>query len=693
MTDSFAASITAWLLTYAIHSTVLLGMAWLVLRVRRAGPDVADLLWKVALVGGVVTATAQSLFDVRPAGSLALGEAPAALVNMPPTFGEVPTVEGSRPEVGTSLPATELGAGTPVNPATSGDAATSGFTGRLSMVGVIATAWLIVGIGLLAWYGGRRLILVGRLGDRRVLVDGELPAALAALRREAGVRRPIRLTASNAISSPVALGNGEICLPVAALEELEPAQQRAMLAHELAHLVRRDPQWLAFACAMERVFFFQPLNRVARRGLQEAAEYQADAWAAQRSGGVPLARCLVKVAEWIEASPLGVPVAGMAEQRSQLSVRVARLLEKGAIGAPRRQPLASMLSVGALAATTVLAPGVMGHRGAPEPASDPWSIPTDAELGVAGTELDPMESGQDRRWERTSEKHGSSNSNSSTNSNRNSDTNDGVVRLIDGKLGGGLAEAQRDTAVVRALMQRLKDEDAEVRQAAAYALGRIENPIAIPALVDALEDRDPEVRSAALDALSNFDRGVPAAPIRRMLGSDDAEVRQHAVHILAEMRDRESMPAIARMVADRDPEVRQAAHWALAEIGDPSSASAVAAGLADAHHEVRQAALEAMIELNGTIPDAALNALLQDRDADVRQSALHYVEHRRVASAVSQVVRMLDDPSSDVREHAAEALSEIRTTESHAALRRALNHADPKVRRIAVDYFGEEGES
>ena len=38
-----------------------------------------------------------------------------------------------------------------------------------------------------------------------------------------------------------------------------------MLAHELAHLARRDPLWLAFASVVERVFWIQPLNRIARR--------------------------------------------------------------------------------------------------------------------------------------------------------------------------------------------------------------------------------------------------------------------------------------------------------------------------------------------------------------------------------------------------------------------------------------------
>lgn len=678
MTDSLAAAITAWLLTYAIHSTLLLGMAWLVLRARRAEPAVADLLWKMALIGGVVTATAQTTLGVRPAGSLALQQAPIEL-----TSGGSPPVNAADPG-GQRLMPSEPAPATPVTTPTA--VASSPVGTSMSLAGVVSVGWLALAVVLLAWYGGRRLILVGRLGDRRVLVDGPAREALDALRQQAGVGRPLRLTASTAISSPVALGRREICLPAAALAELEPDQQRAMLAHELAHLIRHDPQWLTLGCVLERIFFFQPLNRLARRGVQESAEYLADEWAARRSGGVPLARCLVKVAEWMEASPLGVPVAGMAEQRSQLSVRVTRLLERGALGAPRRRPLASMFSIGALVATTALAPGVVGSRPAADTAADPITFPTDRELGLGARDAGI----QQAIPEDVTVPDGKD---TNTNSSTNLDIHDGQVTFSASDERGELTGAARDTAVVRALMQRLKDEDAEVRQAAAYALGRIENPMAIPALVDALGDADRAVQSAALDALSSFDRGIPAAPIRRMLTADDPEMRQRAIDILADLRDRESLPAIARLVGDADAEVRQQAIWALGEMGDPGSASAVAAGLADQDSEVRQAALYAMQELGGTIEAGVLTRLLQDRDADVRAAAIEYAAERQVTAAVPQIVRMLDDPSGDVRECAAEALTEIRTPESHAALQRAMTHSDAKVRRIAVEYFGNRGES
>src|SRR5436189_4271057 len=108
-----------------------------------------------------------------------------------------------------------------------------------------------------------------------------------------------------------------------------------MLAHELAHLARRDSLWLAGASLIERCFFFQPLNRLARRELETTAEYLSDEWATRKTGSaVALAKCLARVAEWIQASPLGVPVAGLAERRSLLVSRISRLLEGRRVSSP-----------------------------------------------------------------------------------------------------------------------------------------------------------------------------------------------------------------------------------------------------------------------------------------------------------------------------------------------------------------------
>ncbi len=675
MNTALAQATLAWLLTYAIHSTVLLAAAILFVRFRRSSATVTDVVWKAALVGGVVTATVQAGTDWRPLGSFALAGASSATQSplgerVDPADGlgatdeasrsgdlarTAPTRDAARAENGTANGAASddaLGSATGL-PGGSAAGATGVSTGADVGVatGWLAAAWILLAAALVTWYVARRLVLVGRLGDRRPVTDGETLARFESLRVETGARRPVRLTASAAISAPVALA-GEICLPTAALTDLDAEHQRAVLAHELAHVERRDPDWLVAACLLERAFFFQPLNGVARRALQRNAEYCADAWAARHSGGIPLAKALVRVAEWMQASPLGVPVAGFAEERSQLAVRVSRLLE-GAVSAPHSRMGAVAIAGLALVVTAAFAPGVsQGAAGQPATPSSrtPSTIsshaPETASPGTASREasLLPHTPSAGLR----------------------------PVDPLDAMLPGGQgpealdeagfpsSAARADTAIVRAVIARLKDEDAEVRRAAAEALGRFRHAMAIDPLVLALEDLEPEVRLAAMHALGNFERApVPTGPIRRKLDDADPEMRATAVRLLAELRDRVSIPRITQLVVDGNA-------------------------------EVRYSALNALEELEATVPDAVMASALADASSDVREAAVGLAGERQMVSTVPRLIQLLEDRSGSVRERTALALTEMRTAASHEALRRALTHRDPTVRRIAVEYFGEE---
>src|ERR671925_197935 len=330
----------AWLLTYLIHSTVLLGLVWLVTRRGRLEPAASELLWKVALVAGLVTGTIQSRLQVAPPAAVTL---PAAALPAAPTVSEpgvVPAVE----HISRTSP-------------TSATSTTSTSGPSLPLVAVLL--WGVIALASSLYYVARRLILIGRLADRRPVSDGPLAATLAELRRTTGYRGRVRLTFARTISSPVALGTGEICVPELALSELSAEQQRSMLAHELAHLARRDSLWLSGASLVERVYFFQPLNRVARRELETTAEYLSDEWAMRKTGSaVSLAKCLATVAEWIQASPLGVPVAGLAERRSLLGARTSRLLDERLPRTPAsRRGWAALAALG-VAATIAAAPRV-----------------------------------------------------------------------------------------------------------------------------------------------------------------------------------------------------------------------------------------------------------------------------------------------------------------------------------------------
>ena len=681
MTGTLSSTALAWLLTYAIHSTVLLSLVWLLVRVRRWSPGASELLWKSAMLGAILTATVQSRLDLRPAGTVSLQPStqmsPAAassLIDWP----EAPAVRknhGAFPSKSSISPIAESSR-EPSGPALSA-----------SKASIAVLAWAFVALVLGLGYVARRLILVGRLGDRRELGEGRLLEMLTALASDAGLRRTPRLTSTDRISSPIALGVGEICVPETALTELDLEQQRSLLAHELAHLARRDPLWLGLSSLIERVFWFQPLNRVANRQIATSAEFLCDDWAVRRTGsGVPLARCLAQVAEWIQASPLGVPVAGMAEERSLLVSRVARLLEGvKPSGRSTRGLLAGAAAI--LLATIVVAPGVSGKP---------------ARKLLAGQVV----------------KADASNETNSDSEEASSQATPAVTAVSHESVAAPSVSA--DTGVVEALIARLQDENAEVRRAAAHSLGRLKDPRAVPGLIGALRDSDPEVRESAaealaefedsraiqplvallsdpstdvrhsaLEALSRFEEGVPPGVVIRLLGDADPEVRHEAAHLAGKLRDRSATPALVKLISDPSSDVRQAAIEAIGELKDPAVAGALMPALGDADADVREQALNAIEELRAPIPEATLIGLMRDSDADVRQHAAHLAGERSVIAAIPMLRRMLDDQDGDVRESAVDALGNIADGAAYEALRVALTSKDAKVRRAAAEALGE----
>jgi beta-lactamase regulating signal transducer with metallopeptidase domain len=226
------------------------------------------------------------------------------------------------------------------------------------VVGVWLAGALLLGGGAARSY----LRLSRRLRHRPEVIGGNLFESLGRLAGRAGVRQPVRLGCSSRLPVPVALGGSrpQICVPPRALAQLTADQQEGMLAHELAHLVRRDPFWLALENVLVSLFFFQPLNWVARRRLRELSELLCDEWAVARTGRpVTLARCLAEVAAWSVEPLRALPAAGMADRPSHLAHRIRRLLETGRTPEGARGRRWLMAGIGALLlAVAIAAPGV-----------------------------------------------------------------------------------------------------------------------------------------------------------------------------------------------------------------------------------------------------------------------------------------------------------------------------------------------
>jgi len=364
----------AWLLTYLLHSTVLIGGIWALCKCLPIRSNVIrEGLWTLALFGGLLTASVQTVLDVEPvAGTLRLPELLDARGSEPDPIAAPGDIEPSAPPPrpieaaragGTAgplrdlAPATRAGEPHPVTPR----AASRTLSAALFL---LAAGLLFAGFALIA--------MIFRAPKRRPLREGLLPDMLQRLCARARLKHAVALSVSEQIASPVALGilRPEICVPKRSLTDLNAFQLEAMLAHELAHLIRRDPLRLLLARAVERLFFLQPLNRLARRRLFETVESRCDAFAIRQLGtGLPLAECLAEVAGWMTDHRQPVPALAMAQPGSHLTHRVSQLLkQEDALARDRGRPaLLPCLSL-ALPVLVFLSPVVV-IRAADRPAA------------------------------------------------------------------------------------------------------------------------------------------------------------------------------------------------------------------------------------------------------------------------------------------------------------------------------------
>jgi len=114
------------------------------------------------------------------------------------------------------------------------------------------------------------------------------------------------------------------------------------------------------------------------------------------------------------------------------------------------------------------------------------------------------------------------------------------------------------------LIQALGDSDSEVRLAAAWALGDLGDPQAVPALIQALRDHW-DVRRSAAEALVKI--GTPAVPpLIQALGDSDWDVRRAAAEALGKLGDPQAIPALIEALGDYRDDVRRAAQQAIQQI-------------------------------------------------------------------------------------------------------------------------------
>jgi len=185
------------------------------------------------------------------------------------------------------------------------------------------------------------------------------------------------------------------------------------------------------------------------------------------------------------------------------------------------------------------------------------------------------------------------------------------------------------------LREMLKDEDRDVRLAAAEALAQILQQMgrdAVPDLLEMLKDEDRAARRAPGRALAQIlqQMGRDAIPdLREMLKDENGDVRGAAAQALAQVAGRDEIPELWKMLKDEDWSARRAAARALAQVAGRDAIPDLREMLKDEDWGARRAAGWALAQIlqqmgRDAIPD--LREMLKDENGDVRGAAMRALQ-------------------------------------------------------------------
>jgi beta-lactamase regulating signal transducer with metallopeptidase domain len=323
---ALAAALGAALLRASVCGGLALGIAWLLTRLPGLLTASARCwVWRLALAQLFV-----ALFWSRSLVALPVLPAPrpqpAAVATPPPHTPLPPPGELPVPPAGGLIPGRAWG------------------PGELLAIGWALAA--LAGLAALAREWKRSLRLERELD---AVEDGALLARCGALARVLRLPYVPYVGSSAGIETPTLLGMTRltVALPPALLETASSEDLEMVLAHELAHILRKDLHWTWLPVLARTLFFFHPLVWLAQREYHLAQEGACDVLAVEATGA-SLARygeLLLRVSTGLGEPNGRLAAAQMGEPFSQLTRRL-KVMRHAANATPARRVASAAVVAG-----------------------------------------------------------------------------------------------------------------------------------------------------------------------------------------------------------------------------------------------------------------------------------------------------------------------------------------------------------
>jgi HEAT repeat protein len=115
---------------------------------------------------------------------------------------------------------------------------------------------------------------------------------------------------------------------------------------------------------------------------------------------------------------------------------------------------------------------------------------------------------------------------------------------------------QLGSSAVPALIDALRDDDTEIRQAACTALGQIRDKAPVPSLIEHLKDTNRDVRKAACTALGQIRDSSAVPALISLLCDEEVDVRITATDALVNIGEA-AIPALQEAITSGDPTIHK----------------------------------------------------------------------------------------------------------------------------------------
>ena len=162
-------------------------------------------------------------------------------------------------------------------------------------------------------------------------VDEHWNDLLEKIGRQLGIKKQVELLESAFVKSPVVMGvlKPVIFFPIGAINRLNVDEVEAILAHELAHILRNDYLINILLSVVESVFYYHPAIWWLNNQIKREREYCCDDIAIQYTGNsFNYAKSLVTVQEMAMYSPYLAMAFANHSNKNELMTRVNRLIKK-----------------------------------------------------------------------------------------------------------------------------------------------------------------------------------------------------------------------------------------------------------------------------------------------------------------------------------------------------------------------------